>query len=132
MVTNNDFKILLNTGYNSDQFINTQKVAKILRETCTCEILVVTVDLPACTRLDGVIIGPRVSCPNLTSASAVKLSTLEAMLYLVDSLSTLSTAVNDANTFVMTSAEAQKDTELFNELNAELKAKGWTAGVTLI
>jgi hypothetical protein len=32
----------------------------------------------------------------------------------------------------MMSAEAQKDIELFNELNAELKAKGWTKGVTLL
>jgi hypothetical protein len=32
----------------------------------------------------------------------------------------------------MTTTAANEDIELFNELNAELKAKGWTAGVTLV
>ena len=54
------------------------------------------------------------------------------MLYLVDSLPTLSVAVDNQQAFVMTSAEAQKDTALFDELNAELKAKGWIKGVTVL
>lgn len=132
VVTNNDFKVLLSTGNNVGQFINTQKVASIERETCPCEILVVNVDLPACTTLSGVTVGSKVSCPNLVSAAAVKLASVEAMLYLVDSLQTLSTPVDSDQAFVMVSAEAQKDITLFNELNAELKAKGWVKGVTVL
>jgi hypothetical protein len=89
-------------------------------------------DLPACTELVGVTIATCVSCPNLTSATVVKLASLEAMLYLVDSLKTLSTPVDSDQAFVMMSAEAQKDITLFNELNAELKAKGWIKGVTVL
>lgn len=132
VVTDNNFKLLLSTGNNIVTFISTQKIAAIERDTCPCEILVVNVDLPSCTTLSGVTIGSKVSCPNLASASAVKLATVEAMLYLVDSLQALSTPVDNAQAFVMTSAEAQKDTALFNELNEELKAKGWVKGVTVL
>ena len=132
VITTNTLQTVRGTGERFDTFINTQKLAEISRDTCTCEIIAMNVDLPACVELNGVSIYPKVSCPNLVRAAAVKLVSVEAMLYLVDSLQTLSTHVDSDQAFVMVSAEAQKDITLFNELNAELKAKGWVKGVTVL
>lgn len=132
VITTNTLQTVRGTGERFDTFINTQKLAEISRDTCPCEIIAMNVDLPACVELNGVSIYPKVSCPNLVRAAAVKLVSVEAMLYLVDSLQTLSTHVDSDQAFVMVSAEAQKDITLFNELNAELKAKGWVKGVTVL
>jgi hypothetical protein len=95
IITTNTLQTVRGTGESFDTFINTQKLAEISRATCPCEIIAMNVDLPACVELNGVLIYPKVSCPNLVRATAVKLVSLEAMLYLVDSLPTLSTAVDN-------------------------------------
>lgn len=111
------------------QFVNMHKVTGI--GIAELPITITDVDLPNCEILTNVTISGKVSCPNLTSATNVTLNSVETMLYLVDSLQTLSTE-NSTQVFSMSTTAANEDIELFNELNAELIAKGWTAGVTLV
>lgn len=134
VVTTNNVEVLLDgTVHAGSDFINNQKVSAIKRSTCPCEILVVNVDLPACTALSGVTIGSKVSCPNLDPehSSSIKFASLDAMLYLVDSLETLSIPYS-TETFYINQSVVDRNPDLFSELNDELKAKGWTAGVSLI
>jgi hypothetical protein len=90
-------------------------------------------DLPNCDTLKYVTIVGKVSCPKLSTSSSasIRLTSVESMLYMVDSLPSLTDYPTNENVFTMSTASANEDIDLFNELNAELKAKGWTAGVTL-
>lgn len=113
-------------------FINHQKINVINNsgESSVTTITISDVDLPICETLNNVTIDGKVSCPNLISAANVTLKSVEAMLYFVDSLQTLDSPIS-TYAFSMSDTDANEDIDLFNELNAELKAKGWTQGVML-
>lgn len=134
IVTNNYLQLLIAGSDNwSYGFMNSHKIKSINNVTNIPEyVFVRDVDLPICETLSSVVIIGKVSCPNLTSAENVVLASTEAMLYLVDSLYTLSTPNSSTSAFRMNRSDMQEDIDLFNELNAELKAKGWTAGVTVM
>jgi hypothetical protein len=110
-------------------FINIYKVTGI--GTTELPITVKDIDLPNCESLTNVTLSGKVSCPNLIEGTGNFFASVETMLYLVDSLQTLSTP-NSKQVFAITTTAANEDIDLFNELNEELKAKGWTAGVTLL
>lgn len=134
LFTITNYKSIIESTYaHSSEFINSQKIKSIIKteDYTRATFVVKDVDLPICETLNTVVIDGRVSCPNLTSATTVTLMSVEAMLYFVDSLQTLSTP-NSTFAFTMDPTAANENIDLFNELNAELKAKGWTQGVMLI
>lgn len=134
LFTITNYTALIESTYaHSSEFINSQKIKSIIKtEDYTGATFVVKdVDLPICETLNTVTVQGRVSCPNLLpeSSGAIIFDSLEAMLYLVDSLQPLSTPT-DKIVFMITKDVVATDNDLFTELNNELKAKGWT-GVAL-
>ena len=134
LFTITNYKALIESTYaHSSEFINSQKIKSIIKtEDYTGATFVVKdVDLPICETLNNVTVQGRVSCPNLLPESSgnIIFGSLEAMLYLVDSLQPLSTPT-DKIVFMITKDVVATNNDLFTELNNELKAKGWT-GVAL-
>ena len=109
------------------EYLNTNKVHTLTGNNITIE----NVDLPVCAQLQDVILSGRVSLPNLVTALNTTLTSLETMLYVVDSIQKAPQISADSS-FQIATAVANEDIELFNQLNEELKAKGWTFGVKLV
>ena len=133
LFTITNYTALIESTYaHSSEFINSQKIKSIIKTEDYTEatFVVKDVDLPICETLNTVTVQGRVSCPNLLpeSSGAIIFDSLEAMLYLVDSLQPLSTPT-DKRVFYIALEALAKDHDLYTELNNELIAKGWTAGV---
>lgn len=109
------------------EYLNTNKVHTLTGNNITIE----NVDLPVCAQLQDVILSGRVSLPNVVAVLNTTLTSLETMLYVVDSIQK-APQVHADTSFQIATAIANEDIELFNQLNEELKAKGWTFGVKLV
>lgn len=119
--------------YYEDHYINSSKIETIsTNNIAKLGITIEDADLPICHTLSNVTIKGRVSCPNLQPdmSGSIHFLSLEAMLYLVDSLQTLSIPT-DKVVFSIYASSTTEDFQLYEELNAELKAKGWTSGVDI-
>lgn len=134
-INNNELTVILDS-YQENAFINPSKFVHIngYDSYRDISITITDTDLPNCSSLKYVTIVGKVSCPYLYAdeTSNIRLTSLESMLYMVDSLPSSVDFPNSDHVFTMQAEAAIDDMNLFNELNAELKAKGWTQGVTLI
>lgn len=117
-------------GSLGSSFVDSRKIKSITDSDTqnNTTITIKDVDLPICETLKNVTVDGKVSCPNLTvkTSENIKLASVEAMLYFVDSLPTSPTLPYPGKTyFTMLHTAANENLELFNELNAELEAKSW-------